>query len=82
MQKIPISEIRKTGIPVSEISEKIGMSPNAVRQRIYHRDIQPIGYIGMVAYYTEDIIEQIKIPLPIGKASPKHHGSKRRIADI
>jgi hypothetical protein len=68
------------GIPIVEIAEKAGMTRVAAKQRIYQRDIKPIGYIGQISLYDEEVIELIKEPLPRGKLSPKW-GKKRQIAD-
>lgn len=71
MEELSRSEIRTTGITVVEIAEKTGKSVNAVRLRLQKRAIKPIGYIGMVAYYTSDAVDKVKEFLPSGKASPK-----------
>ena len=59
------------GIPISQIAQVMGISPNAVKMRLSHRGVKPFGYIGRVGLYREEDIEKIKEPLPTGRRSPK-----------
>jgi hypothetical protein len=59
------------GIPISEIAKRIGLSQSAVKMRLFHRGVKPLGYVGPVGLYKEEDIEQIRDALPRGRRSPK-----------
>jgi hypothetical protein len=60
------------GIPISQIAQAMGISPNAVKMRLSHRGIKPFGYIGRVGLYTLEDLDKIKEDLPRGRNSPKY----------
>lgn len=68
---------RIEGIPVSQIAEILNLTSNAVKQRLHQRGIRPITYLGTAGLYTEETIEQIRVPFPRGTASTKHPGRPR-----
>jgi hypothetical protein len=56
---VDIAYIRKNGMPVEEIVQKIGLPEVTIRKRIYARGIQPIGYIGKHGFYAEADFDKI-----------------------
>jgi hypothetical protein len=48
------------GLTIREIAEKLGITPNAAKIRIYDAGIEPKDHAGKTNIYDESIVDQIR----------------------